>query len=321
MVSDRDSGARAVVTAIQHFCLHDGPGTRSVVFFKGCPLRCPWCQNPETWRSDPQRFFKQAKCLGCGSCVKACPEGALLEAGQPEAKCRARFDCTRACPSGALSRVGDSYTIDGLLADLRPEFPLFRRSGGGVTLSGGEPTFAALPVAAALTKRLHDEGLHVALETCGSFALERVDGDLKSAAGELLAQVDLVLFDIKIFDPDEHKAICGAGNGRIRRNLELLAERARNGVLPELWPRLPLVPEMTDGSHNLRAWADFLKSLRLTSVTLVPYHRMGESKRAWLGYPPMSPQLATLSTASLDRARRIFAAAGIECFRPGEEIY
>lgn len=311
MVSDRGARARALVTAVQHFCLHDGPGTRSVVFFKGCPLRCVWCQNPETWSTEPQHFFKKAKCLGCGRCVEACREEVLESPGKRNDGCIGCFDCAEACPSSALSRVGAPYTVDELLAELRPEFPFLTRSGGGVTFSGGEPTFGAPHFAASLALRLGREGIPVALETCGSFALD-------GAAAQLLSQADLVLFDIKIFDRDQHRRVCGADNVRIKSNLELLADRAREGASPTIWPRLPLIPGLTDTPGNLCGWAGLLMELRLPALTLVPHHRLGESKREWLGLPP-APEPTGSTSDGLARAREIFRAAGIECFLPGEE--
>ncbi len=306
----------ALVTAVQHFCLHDGPGTRSVVFFKGCPLRCVWCQNPETWSRKPEHFFKRDRCLGCESCVEACLTGSVIAPGRRDDNCALCFDCAAACPSGALTRVGIPYTVTALLDELRPEFPFLKGSSGGVTFSGGEPTIAAPRFATELAGRLRDEGLHVALETCGHFTR----GESEGAVGELLSRVDLVLFDIKLFDQEEHRRFCGTGNDRIKRNLELLTERAGQGEGPVVWPRLPLIPGATDSPDNLRAWAAFLKGLRLGSLTLVPYHRMGESKREWLGLPAGS-DFAALPDESIHAARAVLESEGVACFTPGEEDF
>jgi len=298
--------------SIQHFCLQDGPGVRSLVFFKGCPLRCAWCQNPESWSPEPEPAFKGSLCLGCGECVAQCPEQALARPGERDPlRCRLCFTCVEACPSGALARHGEPRGVDELVEALRPEFPLLRDSGGGVTLSGGEPTlFPAL--AARLAARLREEGIHVALETCGHFA---PDADF---VVELLDALDLVLFDVKLFDEPEHRRLCGAGNARIKRNLRLLAERAARGEGPLVWPRLPLVPGITDGQDNLRGWAGLLVEAGLTRLTLVPAHALGESKRAWLGLPP-GPAIEQPTDGQVEAARALLAGAGVAACLPADE--
>ena len=301
----------ATVISVQPFCLHDGPGIRSVVFFKGCPLSCAWCQNPESWHQEPELAFKARLCIACGRCVDACPNRALSAPGQWVGdRCPSCFECTRSCPSGALVRIGSSRDVPSLVDELVREQPFFSSSGGGVTLSGGEPTLAAT-FAARLAGALQTEGIHVAMETCGLFALDK---EVES----LLQALDLVLFDLKVFDDVRHRQHCGAGNRRITTNLRAIADRARSGVGPALWPRLPVVPGITDEASDLRAWARLLLELDLSRLTLVPYHRLGESKRAWLGLPAGPVPTGDVDEA-VETTRRRFEADGLMCYAPGEE--
>lgn len=304
-----------LVTAVQHFCLHDGPGVRSLVFFKGCPLRCAWCQNPETWESTADLAFRSHLCVGCGRCVEACPERALAAPGRRDSdRCRSCFGCADGCPSGALTRYGDRATVEDLLEELRPEFALHRRSGGGVTLSGGEATlFPAF--AADLAGRLRREGIGVALETCGLFTRNH-------ATDRLIGNLDLILFDIKVFDDAAHRRHCGAGNRPIKENLTELVRSVGPGLGrgPTVWPRLPLVPGFTDAEDNLAAWAEFLSGLGLTRLTVIPYHRLGESKREWLGLEP-GPRLEPPGAPAVERAYQVLEAHGVEPCAPGEEAW
>ncbi|HQJ08170.1 MAG TPA: glycyl-radical enzyme activating protein [Deltaproteobacteria bacterium] len=301
-----------LIFSIQHFCLHDGPGIRSLVFFKGCPLRCPWCQNVESWKAEAEIAFKGKLCIGCGTCVGRCPERALAAAGKRDKKrCRRCFTCVEACPSGALTRFGVARSAEEIARELRPEFSLLKTSGGGVTLSGGEP--ALYPeFTEKLAGLLHDEGIDVAMETCGLFDFERLT--------PLLRKLQLVLFDIKIHDSDRHKRICGADNAVIRHNLKSLVEAGPEKGFPPVWPRLPIVPGMTDGKENIGGWAGFLSSLGIRFLTLVPYHPMGAVKRTWLGLPD-GPDLRTPTEAELKGIEELFQAEGITVYRPGDEDF
>jgi glycyl-radical enzyme activating protein len=294
----------APVHAIQHFCLHDGPGVRSTVFFKGCPLRCAWCHNPESQRATPELAFKDHLCIGCGRCVEVC--AARSEPGLPERdRCTARFACVVACPSGALVRYGTQQTVEEIVAELRPDLPLLASSGGGVTLSGGEPTVHAR-FAARLSAALAGEGVHVALQTCGAF--EPDDPGVEA----LLASVDLLLFDVKLADTAQHHRWTGRGNEAIVANLRRLAGRT------PLWPRMPLVPGVNDAPAQLDAMADLLTGCGLQQITVVPYHPMGRARSRWLGRGE-GQGFATPSEGQLASVRARFEAAGLAVFEPGEE--
>lgn len=311
--------SQALVTSIQHFCLHDGPGTRSVIFFKGCPLRCEWCHNPETWSRRPQHFFKAHLCIDCSRCVDACDRRALTTPGHRGEECALCFRCVDACPSAALTRVGQVFSQEELLEAIRPEIPFYRGSGGGVTLSGGEPTFAAPAFAIDLTSTLHEEGVHVALETCGFVGVDS-ETARKLQGWELISAVDLVLLDLKIFDPAAHRRHCGGDNERVKASLQTLAENARGRRGPPIWPRLPLVPGLTGDRDELMSWSRLLLEVDLPFVTLIPFHAMGASKRAWLGIPN-GREIPPLTDEALQSARVSLESEGIQCFDPGDEAW
>lgn len=299
-----------LIFSVQHFCLHDGPGIRSLVFFKGCPLRCPWCQNIESWKAQPEIAFKAHLCINCGRCVEKCPEHAFSEVGKRDPqRCLYCFTCTDNCPSGAMTRFGVLRSVEDLMEELRPEFSLLKTSGGGVTFTGGEPTLYP-EFTYRLAKALRSKGIDVALETCGFFDLEKLQ--------PLLQELKLVLFDIKVFDDTQHRRLCGTGNTEIKNNLESLVNDWNKRKGPFIWPRLPIVPEMTDGYDNIKRWAGFLRERGLSFLTIVPYHPMGANKRRWLGLPPIS-DLRIPADAELKSIEQLFLDEGIRVYKPGDE--
>jgi len=304
------ASADPLVFSLQHFCLHDGPGIRSIVFFKGCPLRCIWCQNVESWNPHAETAFKAHLCIGCSSCVKSCPEHAMQEIGKRDkSHCIQCHTCVEVCPSGALTLFGKARSPGSILEELRPEFSLFRTSGGGVTFSGGEPTLHP-EFLTGLTRDLRLEGIESAIETCGFFDLERT--------WPVIRKVSHILYDIKIFLEEDHRRFCGAGNEVIKDNLRSLASFCGRNDYPILWPRFPLIPGITGGQDNIRSWAKLLQGLGIPHVTIVPYHPMGENKRRWLGLPE-GPALRIHDEEEIRAAEMIFQAEGIQACRPGEE--
>jgi len=298
------------IFSIQHFCLHDGPGVRSIVFFKGCPLRCVWCQNPESWRTAPELAFKAHLCIDCRTCVNTCPQKAISAPGiRDTQKCDGCFTCVENCPSRAMVCFGKYTTIDSVFEELRPEFPYMKNTGGGVTFSGGEPTLFSEFVG-QLSKCLHEEGIHTALETCGFFD-PQVDI-------QFLSDIDLVLFDINLYDETEHLRFCGKSNTKIKQNLTRLAAFASAGTGRAIWPRLPLIPTVTDTTKHLTGWAQFLKNIGISYLTLVPYHNMGDAKREWLNLPS-APKFSALTEKRLQVSIDLLGENGISCFAPGEE--
>lgn len=325
--------AQAQVFSVQHFCVHDGPGIRSVVFLKGCPLRCSWCQNPESWSKTPELGHKQRNCIDCGTCVSVCPTGAMTMPGQWSTEdCTACFRCVETCPGGALTRFGESRSPEDVYAELAHEFSLYRQSGGGVTFSGGEASLFPEYVR-ALQLPLQAEGIHTAMETCGLFHLKHVrplpellaDGDAwerfsSQVLWQTLGNLDLLLFDLKIMDADRHQAHCGADNARILDNFSLLAGLAAAGRGPQLWPRLPLVPGITDDEENVRAIARFVRGCGITTITLLPYHNLGVEKFDWLRKEAAFRD-QMLPEQRLALARRIVEEEGLHWYESGEEEY
>jgi pyruvate formate lyase activating enzyme len=281
--------------------LDDGPGIRTVVFFKGCPLRCVFCQNPEAIYPGVE-LQRGGGCLGCRRCSAACPEQRARPAGEEEraGRCRLCGACVEACPSGARRRVGTPFEPEALCARLLRDQVFWRRSGGGVTLSGGEPTLH-VEVAGELAARLRTHGVHVLLETCGHFAWEPF-------SRHLLPHLQTIFFDLKLADPDEHRRFTGRGNAPIHENLRRLARRG--GV--ELVPRIPLVPGITDGEANLDALASLVREAQLTRVTLLPYNPLWLDKRRALGHELPYQHAALMSEADLLRCRGVMERHGLE---------
>lgn len=282
--------------------LDDGPGIRSVVFFKGCPLSCSWCHNPEAMSAAPELSFDPALCVDAGACRAQCPHDAWSGGSLDRERCAACFDCVDVCPSSALTRIGTPLDVDALVAGLLRHKPFFDASGGGVTLSGGEPTWSMDGLSRVL-RALKARGVHTLLQTCGAFSLERYD----AAVGPW---VDLVYFDLKLRDDAEHRAHCGVSNRPILRNFAVLQDRARAGGTP-LLPRVPLVPDVTATAANLEGWAVFLASHRADRVQLLPHNPLWPDKLPRLGRPA-PPRGRWMDGAELERCARPFRARGIE---------
>jgi len=264
-----------MVFDIQRSSVHDGPGIRTTVFLKGCNLRCFWCHNPESWRAGADLMFYPQKCIGCGKCLAICPLGchSVTPEGEHEIdreKCTACGACAKKCYPGALVLSGKERTVEDVMKSVRADAPFYRNSGGGMTVSGGEPLLQA-DFTLALLKAAKDESIHTALDTAGhaEFALfERV-----------LPCVDLLLFDCKCMDSAVHKQVTGVGNERILENLYKLGQ----GSVP-VWVRVPVIPGVNDTEENMIALRDFLACLpAVKRVDLLAYHNLGAGKHENLG--------------------------------------
>ncbi len=279
-----------LVFNIQRFSLHDGPGLRTTVFMKGCPLHCEWCHNPES-QSPRQEFVRMRhRCMHCGRCSED-------ELANPVVVGRG-MDDVALCPTGALQAVGETMEPDELVATLLRDRVFFDESHGGVTFSGGEPLLQA-PFVIECLRRLKDEGVHTALDTCG-FARWP---DLAEAA----ALASLVLFDVKLIDEARHREATGVSNAIILSNLKALSE-----VHANIWIRVPVIPGVNDDAANLDATADFLRSLPgIRQVELLPYHATGEAKFERVGLDYALHGTASPSHARLEALATHFRARGL----------
>lgn len=281
-VEDQKHGSRGIITNIQRLCTHDGPGSRTTVFFKGCPLKCVWCHNPETQNASVETGWNQGKCIGCLECLKACPSGALarLEDGTIKKnlhRCTNCGKCADICPAKAMVRYGRSISAADLALELEKDQDFFRETGGGVTLSGGEP-LCQPEFAAQTASILREEGIHVALDTCLYAPWDRLQ--------QVLAHVDLVLADLKILEPGRHTDATGQSNERILENLKFLAEYRRGHRELEIIIRTPLIPGYTMDSENIRAIDGFIHQYLEDDIVqweMLYFHNMCKSKYQELG--------------------------------------
>jgi pyruvate formate lyase activating enzyme len=261
-----------IISDVARGTTHDGPGLRTTVFFKGCALHCPWCHNPESMRPMPEMMFHEEQCIGCGDCVAACSAGAvtLSDGKAARSRCDACGACAAVCPAAAVRVVGRRLDVEGLVALVRRDRAYHDASGGGVTLSGGEPLLQAEFVV-ALLDRLRRERFHTAIQTSGHFAWERF--------APALDALDLLFFDLKIADPAAHRRVLGVDNAVILENLgRLLTSRPDRTVV-----RIPLIPTYTATEENLRALARVLAPWRPRQVVLLPWHPFGLAKSRALG--------------------------------------
>jgi pyruvate formate lyase activating enzyme len=268
---------QALIFEVKGNSLDDGPGIRTVVFFKGCPLSCVWCHNPESKKAQPEIRFDREKCIGCGSCIKVCPADALVQGSThfiDRSKCNLCSACVVECPSTALSLVGTLRGLDDLMGEIEKDIPFFKASGGGITLSGGEPTLY-MDFASGLLQSAKAWGVGTLVETCGLFDMPRFMEDI-------YPYVDIIYFDIKLFDPLEHKKYCGVDNRLILENFSTLA-RTCGMDGKTLLPRIPLIPGITATDENLQHIADFLKGQGIEKVELLPYNPLWLSKIDSLG--------------------------------------
>ncbi|MBT3278106.1 MAG: glycyl-radical enzyme activating protein [Phycisphaerales bacterium] len=258
---------------IQRYSVHDGDGIRTNVFLKGCPLACKWCSNPESQSFAFEKTYNASTCMGCQRCVEVCPTGAMtLEGPQPKGTCTLCFRCEAACPTASIRRIGQDWSIDAVLEEVLKDSAFYTVSGGGVTLSGGEP-LAQPEACGELAKAIKQLGLHLAIETCGYAPWAKAE--------PVYRLCDQILYDIKEIDPERHKRFTGVDNALILDNARKAA-----ALESEFIVRVPVIGDYNDSQDTIQDIAEFAAEIGAEAIHLLPFHQLGENKyhRAGLQY-------------------------------------
>jgi pyruvate formate lyase activating enzyme len=275
---------------IKKYAIHDGPGIRSTVFFKGCPLTCRWCHNPEGITVASQRIYRQERCVGCGECIQICPHGVITQTEEgivsDPAKCDLCQTCADYCPSEAVEFVGRNVTVDEVMHEIKKDIAFYDESGGGITFSGGEPL-------------MQPEFLLQLLDACAALDLHRTVDTTGYAESELLLQVahrtDLFLYDLKLMDAGRHRDFTGVSNELILNNLKLLAQNAAR-----IQVRVPIIPGVNNDAENIDRTADFVSVLPgVEQVAILPFHNSARGKYGRLGMECASSDIERPSEENL----------------------
>jgi pyruvate formate lyase activating enzyme len=300
-----------LILEIQRMSTEDGPGLRTTVFFKGCSLRCPWCHNPESIAPQPQAQWLESRCIGCKTCLDACPEQALSRERDgisiDRAGCRGCGACADECPSAALEILGRTWALEALIREVLKDQAYFESSGGGITLAGGEPTLQAR-FARAFLEALQRAGVHTAVDTCGMCGSE--------ALKQLLPVTDLLLFDLKAIDPLRHAQLTGSSNEQILKNLLAATDSgARRGRPKELWIRTPIIPGATATEENVTEIGKFLASNLDGAVSrwdLCAFNNLCRDKYTRLGMEWEFADCELLTDSFMERIAVVARESGVD---------
>lgn len=260
---------QGIIFDIKHFAVHDGPGIRTTVFFKGCPMECWWCHNPEGLSTEEEVFYYEAKCMGCHRCIDICSASAIDKnndgIGIIRENCNTCGECVEECPTGALQIAGNRVTVDEVMDEIKKSIIYFNKSGGGVTFSGGEPLMQP-DFLRGLIIECRDRGIHIALDTSGYAPREIFDS--------MVDDIDIFLYDLKLISDSRHKKYTAVSNKVILENLGRLSEKDRGR---DVFIRFPVVPNITDGDRELDEIIEFISSLKdINKVNLLPFHNVRE---------------------------------------------
>jgi pyruvate formate lyase activating enzyme len=290
---------------IQHYAVHDGPGIRTLVFFKGCPLECAWCCNPESQSFLPQLRYFDAKCKKCFTCAENCNLNAIsvqdnfVKRGFDFCeKCEDKL-CVELCNYDALRISGKKYSVPEVVDIVSKDIPFYNNSGGGITFSGGEP-FSQPEFLLQILKECKNLKIHTAVETCGWCAKEAIEKSLE--------YVDLFLFDLKIIDEEQHIKYTGKSNKQILENLKFLAQKNKKIIV-----RLPLIPGITDTSINIKNIISFVNNNQLNEISLEPYHTLGIEKYREHGLNYLLPELKDSKIEEIESVKKIFIENNLNC--------
>jgi pyruvate formate lyase activating enzyme len=298
------SAARRGVLNIYRMTTHNGPGIRTLIQFKGCPLRCLWCSTPESQKGGHEIAVYPAKCIRCNRCAAACPANAIKAEDDGISIDRLLCDncgkCADVCCSGALELLGRDMTVEELLEEVRRDDVFYRHSGGGVTLSGGEPLMDCR-FTGMLLKALKENGISVGVDTCGYVPWDSLE--------PLLPYIDFFLWDIKHMDPDIHQSLTGVSNGCILHNARAASERG----IP-IFLRLPVIPGCNDSEENIRVVCAFAQQLpSLAEVDLIPLHHLGKARYCSLNRPYPMPDTAGVSIETVQEMKKLIQSYNLQC--------
>lgn len=292
------------ITNIQKFSIHDGDGIRTTVFFKGCPLKCEWCHNPETQRFEKEMQVDREKCTGCGTCASVCPNGAvrMTEDHRPSwdpKACTFCGKCENFCPAGVREIVGREYTVKELTKELMKDQMFYEESGGGVTFSGGEVMSMDMDFILAMAKELKRQDVTLTIDTCGYVPYERFE--------KLLPYVNTFLYDVKVMDPELHKKYMGTDNKLILENLVRLSQDGAR-----IYIRIPTIKEVNGNEENMKETIAFLKQhdIHPAGVNLLPYHDTGSGKYAKLDMEYKGTDLHAPDKEEMEALAALFVNAG-----------
>ena len=291
-----------LVFDIQRFSIHDGPGIRTIVFLKGCPLSCRWCSNPESQSLKPVIMYQEMNCIHCGKCIAACKKDAISINNKEFINrdiCTACGECVNVCPASALTLKGKKMTVEQVIKELKKDATNYRRSGGGITLSGGEPLVQS-DFSKELLKACKAQGWHTAIETTGFGATETIE--------KVFPYIDLALMDIKHINSDIHKEYTGVSNEIILENV------ARISKITKMVVRVPVIPEFNSSEQSILEICKFVKTLNnVDTIHLLPYHTYGENKYKLLGKDYLIKELRNLSGDEIENLKRIVENQGFKC--------
>ncbi len=293
-----------LVINLQKCSIHDGPGIRTTVFFKGCPLKCTWCHNPESQSFHKEVLYDEEKCSSCKACIKVCPEGAIYNDDDrirlDRSKCIQCETCLDFCINNAREIVGGEHSKRDLIKEIAKDEIFYEESGGGVTFSGGEIMSQDIDYITSLMKQCKDKGIHVAVDTCGYASFDRYE--------KVLPYVDLFLYDIKIMDELKHKKFTGKGNKLILDNLKKLSDLGAN-----LNVRIPLINDVNvdDENNEVMEIIEFLKPLRISMVNLLPYHSIGSHKYEKIDMEYQGEDFSRPTDEKLEEIKNLFISNNI----------
>jgi pyruvate formate lyase activating enzyme len=303
-----NSHASGTIFDIQRFAIHDGPGIRTSVFFKGCPLHCWWCHNPESQSSQPQKLLRASRCIRCGACVEACPQLGITLTDEgiqtDQQHCTRCGACVTVCYAGASELVGYQADVATLMQTIQSDRVFYEQSGGGVTFSGGEP-LAQAGFLKTMLQACRAAGIHTAVDTSGYTPWHNLEA--------ILADTDLFLYDLKVMDEKRHREVSGVSNHLILENLTHLSQSGA-----AIWIRIPLVPGINDDPHNLQAMLDFISPLAgVQQINLLPYHNAAGQKYRGLGQQFLLDDLTAHTPAQLEAIQDQLKTSGVPVMMGG----